>query len=222
MKKHIKAIDARGKKLGGETPLLCTPLVGRTPQRVLAEAESVVRQKPDVIEWRVEPHGWTDQLTGTDGPRLWDRIISSETARVKRYHGPATIVLAELFGVDSFSAVWGADAAGRLFVQLARTLAVEVRSSDHIARLETSRFGILLIETDKTETEVGAPGSGRLHQIGEPGDVFPCGQLIGLLLAEGETPPEPAPTAAPTPVAKVSPRVVTHGRAAVRDGSPSR
>src|SRR6187455_563529 len=53
---------------------------------------------------------------------------------------------------------------------------------------------ILLIETDKTETEVGAPGSGRLHQIGEPGDVFPCGQLIGLLLAEGETPPEPAPT----------------------------
>ena len=34
---------------------------------------------------------------------------------------------------------------------------------------------ILLIETDKTETEVGAPGSGRLHQIGEPGDVFPCG-----------------------------------------------
>ncbi len=58
---------------------------------------------------------------------------------------------------------------------------------------------ILLIETDKTETEVGAPGSGRLHQIGEPGDVFPCGQLIGLLLAEGETPPQAAPTAAPAP-----------------------
>ena len=36
---------------------------------------------------------------------------------------------------------------------------------------------ILLIETDKTETEVGSPGSGRLHQIGQPGDVFPCGQL---------------------------------------------
>ncbi|HET9082811.1 MAG TPA: diguanylate cyclase [Candidatus Limnocylindrales bacterium] len=99
--------------------------------------------------WRVEPSGWTDQLTGTDGPRLWDRILSSETARVKRYHGLATIVLAELTGIDDFSAVWGAEAAGRLFVQLARALAVEVRSSDHIARLGVSRFGILLIETDE-------------------------------------------------------------------------
>jgi 3-dehydroquinate dehydratase-1 len=54
MKKHLKAIDARGRKLGGETPLLCTPLVGRTRERVLAEAASVVRQKPDIIEWRVD------------------------------------------------------------------------------------------------------------------------------------------------------------------------
>jgi 3-dehydroquinate dehydratase I len=54
MKKHIKAVDARGRKLGGETPLLCTPLVGRTRERVLAEATSVLRQKPDIIEWRVD------------------------------------------------------------------------------------------------------------------------------------------------------------------------
>lgn len=100
-------------------------------------------------DWRVEPTGWTDQLTGTDGPRLWERIVSSETARVKRYHVHATVVLAELTGIDRFSAVWGADAAGRLFVQLARTLAVEVRSSDHIARLGLTRFGVLLIETDE-------------------------------------------------------------------------
>jgi hypothetical protein len=24
--------------------------------------------------------GWSDQLTGMDGPRLWDRVISSESA----------------------------------------------------------------------------------------------------------------------------------------------
>ncbi len=54
MKKNIKAVDARGRKLGGETPLLCTPLVGRTRERVLAEATSVLRQKPDLVEWRVD------------------------------------------------------------------------------------------------------------------------------------------------------------------------
>ena len=60
---------------------------------------------------------------------------------------------------------------------------------------------ILLIETDKTETEVGAPGSGRLHQIGKPGDVFPCGQRIAVLLADGEEPPAGAPPGAAPAVA---------------------
>ena len=49
-----KIIDIRGRKLGGETPLICSPLVGRTHERVLAEAASVVAKKPDVIEWRVD------------------------------------------------------------------------------------------------------------------------------------------------------------------------
>jgi len=51
---QAKIIDVRGRKLGGETPLICTPLVGRTRERVLAEAASVVAKKPDVIEWRVD------------------------------------------------------------------------------------------------------------------------------------------------------------------------
>ena len=63
MKKNIKAVDARGRKLGGETPLLCTPLVGRTRERVLAEAASVLRQKPDIIEWRVD---FFDAIGDTD------------------------------------------------------------------------------------------------------------------------------------------------------------
>ena len=49
-----KIIDARGRKLGGETPLICTPLVGRSRERILAEAASVLPKKPDIIEWRVD------------------------------------------------------------------------------------------------------------------------------------------------------------------------
>ena len=61
---------------------------------------------------------------------------------------------------------------------------------------------IMLIETDKTETEVGAPGVGRLHQIGRPGQTFACGELVGQILAEGEQPA--AVTAAPAPPTPVS------------------
>ena len=49
-----KIIDIRGRKLGGETPLICTPLVGRTRERILAETPSVLAKRPDVIEWRVD------------------------------------------------------------------------------------------------------------------------------------------------------------------------
>jgi len=49
-----KMIEIRGKTLGGGTPLICTPLVGRTNERVLAEADSVLGKNPDVIEWRVD------------------------------------------------------------------------------------------------------------------------------------------------------------------------
>jgi 3-dehydroquinate dehydratase-1 len=53
--RHIKkSIDKRGRRLDGETPLLCTPLVGRTHKRVLAEASRVLAQKPDLLEWRVD------------------------------------------------------------------------------------------------------------------------------------------------------------------------
>ncbi|MFO1316165.1 MAG: type I 3-dehydroquinate dehydratase [Burkholderiales bacterium] len=63
-----KRIEVRGRTLGGATPLICTPLVGRTRERVLAEAASVVAKKPDVVEWRVdcfEAIGDTPAVLGT-------------------------------------------------------------------------------------------------------------------------------------------------------------
>jgi diguanylate cyclase (GGDEF)-like protein len=95
------------------------------------------------------PTGWTDLRTGTDGPRYWDRVITSEQARLRRYRRPATIAVAEIAGLDALATRWGADVAERLFVRLARALAGEVRSSDYIARIERTRFAIYLTETDE-------------------------------------------------------------------------
>ena len=49
---------------------------------------------------------------------------------------------------------------------------------------------VVAIETDKVETDVEASASGRLHQMGAPGETFACGAPIGWFLAEGEEPPE--------------------------------
>ncbi|AJQ27149.1 type I 3-dehydroquinate dehydratase [Pelosinus fermentans] len=44
-----------GKVIGeGTQPLICTPLVGRNQEIVLAELANVLEKKPDIIEWRAD------------------------------------------------------------------------------------------------------------------------------------------------------------------------
>jgi 3-dehydroquinate dehydratase-1 len=52
--KQEKVIDVRGRRMGGPTPLICSPLVARTPERLADESAAVVAKRPDVIEWRVD------------------------------------------------------------------------------------------------------------------------------------------------------------------------
>jgi pyruvate dehydrogenase E2 component (dihydrolipoamide acetyltransferase) len=56
---------------------------------------------------------------------------------------------------------------------------------------------LLRIETDKTETDVEAAATGRLHRIGQVGETFSCGDRIGWFLDDGEAAPETAQPAAP-------------------------
>jgi pyruvate dehydrogenase E2 component (dihydrolipoamide acetyltransferase) len=62
-------------------------------------------------------------------------------------------------------------------------------------------MAVLRIETDKVESDVESPGAGRFHRVGNQGDTYPCGALIGYLLADGEEPPVAKAPASPAPVA---------------------
>ncbi len=76
---------------------------------------------------------------------------------------------------------------------------------------------ILLIETDKVESEVLSSGSGILHQIGLVGETYECSELIGWFLEEGEAPPAAAApkAAAATPAAASAAAVPTVAAAPV-------
>ena len=72
----------------------------------------------------------------------------------------------------------------------------------------TKGMAVLAIETDKVESDVEASASGRLHQIGAPGETFGCGARIGWFLAEGEEPPAgPASGRPPAAAAAAAPSV---------------
>ena len=60
---------------------------------------------------------------------------------------------------------------------------------------------LLRIETDKTETDVEAAATGRLHRVGQVGETFACGERIGWFLADGEEPPRIASSRAAAPAA---------------------
>ena len=66
---------------------------------------------------------------------------------------------------------------------------------------------VLLVETDKVETEIEASGTGVLHQTGEIGEEYLCGVRIGWFCEPGEDPPADAaaPSSAPFPRAVPGP-----------------
>jgi 3-dehydroquinate dehydratase I len=55
---ETKLIHVHGKPVSnGALPLICTPLVGRDRDAVLAEVAAVLPKQPDLIEWRVDFFG---------------------------------------------------------------------------------------------------------------------------------------------------------------------
>ncbi len=79
----------------------------------------------------------------------------------------------------------------------------------------TAGAALLRIETDKTETDVEAAGSGRLHRLGQVGETFACGDLIGWFLADGEQAPTAAAAAAAPAAAAATPQVAAAPASAV-------
>lgn len=94
-----------------------------------------------------DPH--VDRLTGLLGPEVFERILVAESARVRRYRRPASLVIAELAGLDALARAWGVDVATSAVASLAEVLRKGSRTSDYVGRIATDRFAVILTETDE-------------------------------------------------------------------------
>jgi diguanylate cyclase (GGDEF)-like protein len=130
-------------------PAEATMSVPAEPEPILPDSVEPAVPPTEPVLLPAAPSGWSDAVTGTDGPRYWDRLISSERARVGRYRRPATVALVEVAGLEFLARQWGPDVAERALVVVARTLSREIRTSDHIARIDTVKFAVLLTETSE-------------------------------------------------------------------------
>jgi diguanylate cyclase (GGDEF)-like protein len=108
---------------------------------------AAVRVPTAVMTANVEPSA--DALTGLLTHAAWTRIVDDEEARIRRYRRPATVVMVELQGLDRLVELMGPASVDRIVPAVADTLRRDARASDHVARLGTGRFAILLPETDE-------------------------------------------------------------------------
>ncbi len=50
----MKKINIKGKIFGGESFLICLPLISKTKKELIKDAKELIKLNPDVIEWRVD------------------------------------------------------------------------------------------------------------------------------------------------------------------------
>ncbi len=96
-----------------------------------------------------EPEGWSDDLSGLDGPLLWERELAKEEARNRRYRRTATVAVAEIRGFAEVAAVYGVDAAVDAFREACRVVGAQTRTSDYVARIGPTRLAFLLVEANE-------------------------------------------------------------------------
>lgn len=94
-----------------------------------------------------------DPATGFDvGDRLWKRL-EEEFVRAHRYNQPFTLGVVVLENLDALHKSIGPAAVSAALRDVARILRRELRRSDYVARLDDSRFAVVLVGATVDQAE---------------------------------------------------------------------
>lgn len=54
MNQMKRTVIVQGREIGGNDPLICTPLIGMNTEQILTELKKILPKMPDLIEWRAD------------------------------------------------------------------------------------------------------------------------------------------------------------------------
>lgn len=145
----VQAIEAKEARVAGQTT---SPAPGPgAPRRRRSAPSTVGSPVPEAARRRRAPIAWDwdppqpGSLSSLVDRQQWTAIIRDEAERQDRYGRPAAVVIAELDGLDG---PHGARTMDRLAPAFGRLLVSMTRTSDRVTRLNSTRFGVLLLQAD--------------------------------------------------------------------------
>lgn len=127
----------------------------------------------------------TDPVTGLDNRLAWDRAVREENERKRRYGRPVSVVIADLYGLDTLAERVGREAADRLVPAIAEALRRYGRTTDRVARVGHARFHVLLPETDEVRA------INYVERVRQACDIWLESGAVALSLSMGWASPGP-------------------------------
>ena len=98
---------------------------------------------------RLRAESETDVLTGLPNRRAWNRHLTREEARCRRYGDQAAVIMVDLDGLKTINDQQGHPAGDRVINRAAMAIANAVRSCDMSARVGGDEFAVLLTRADE-------------------------------------------------------------------------
>ena len=120
------------------------------------------RRERGELRRRLTELALTDPLTGLRNRRYFEEFLRSELARIARYGGMCSVAMLDVDHFKNYNDTLGHLAGDEVLRQLAGVLLRQMRVSDVVARIGGEEFGIILVNTARTEAR---PVIERLHRL---------------------------------------------------------
>lgn len=118
--------------------------------RYAALLKDVTRQK--MLDDELYSYVITDQLTGLYSRKMFLELANRDLASARRFNRPVTLIIADLDNFKQFNDLHGYPTGNLILQQLAELCRSFVRSCDLLGRIDNDAFGILLNESNLSDS----------------------------------------------------------------------